>query len=553
MVSRLALAVRALSVYSVATAVAPANAATALDARDASNSSWAQYVRSPSSSTVIPVGIVAGSVTGNVSDPGALLGVDASHVTVLSRLSSADAVACLTIDFGQVHAGQLHINFAGAQKAPGSDAAAGHGHPSLQLAFSETMEYLTDQSDFTRSFNAPDDTSDHVVFDGVDQIAVKLDPYTWIDQQGYFLNKYFNTVVLALDRFYPNHTDAETSLLSKDPKFGDYAFLPRNGSVTYYNALYVLALQRGADLADYLSQDSLSSTWRQRAGTVARSLLQRNWDSSVGAFFDGSPCSGSALCPTHSQDGNSLAILSGVTASHAGNSSSNGTTAAAESILTFLSSAMRRPYGNAFFDNDRLGSFSQRVYPFLAYFELAARFATSRATAPSAYEELRRLYGWMSAHEPGVTFWEGIDAGGAPFEQGFTSMAHGWSAGVTPLLTGFVLGVKPTAPGFGTWAVKPVVDGSGLSWARGQVPTPAGPLSVSWQIGSGNASFRIQVDVPQGTNGTVSVPVDDTTTSVTLDGTEVLVATSDGYVTVPCGAGTHVVEVGSSEIAVDLK
>lgn len=368
-----------------------------------------------------------------------------------------------------------------------------------------------------------------------------------------FLNKYFNTVVLALDRFYPNHTDAETSLLSKDPKFGDYAFLPRNGSVTYYNALYVLALQRGADLADYLSQDSLSSTWRQRAGTVARSLLQRNWDSSVGAFFDGSPCSGSALCPTHSQDGNSLAILSGVTASHAGNSSSNGTTAAAESILTFLSSAMRRPYGNAFFDNDRLGSFSQRVYPFLAYFELAARFATSRATAPSAYEELRRLYGWMSAHEPGVTFWEGIDAGGAPFEQGFTSMAHGWSAGVTPLLTGFVLGVKPTAPGFGTWAVKPVVDGSGLSWARGQVPTPAGPLSVSWQIGSGNASFRIQVDVPQGTNGTVSVPVDDTTTSVTLDGTEVLVATSDGYVTVPCGAGTHVVEVGSSEIAVDLK
>lgn len=159
MVSRLALAVRALSVYSVATAVAPANAATALDARDASNSSWAQYVRSPSSSTVIPVGIVAGSVTGNVSDPGALLGVDASHVTVLSRLSSADAVACLTIDFGQVHAGQLHINFAGAQKAPGSDAAAGHGHPSLQLAFSETMEYLTDQSDFTRSFNAPDDVS----------------------------------------------------------------------------------------------------------------------------------------------------------------------------------------------------------------------------------------------------------------------------------------------------------------------------------------------------------------------------------------------------------
>ena len=80
------------------------------------------------------------------------------------------------------------------------------------------------------------------------------------------------------------------------------------------------------------------------------------------------------------------------------------------------------------YDNNLLGASSDlanRVYPFTSYFELAARFSTSENTIGSAWEELRRLYGWMASRDPSVTFWEGIGANGRPYEDGFTSMAHG--------------------------------------------------------------------------------------------------------------------------------
>jgi len=84
--------------------------------------------------------------------------------------------------------------------------------------------------------------------------------------------------------------------------------------------------------------------------------------------------------------------------------------------------------GNALYDNNLLdggGDLANRVYPFISFFELSARFSTSQSTVESAWEELRRLYGWMAARDPGTTFWEGIGANGVPYERGFTSMAHG--------------------------------------------------------------------------------------------------------------------------------
>ncbi len=86
----------------------------------------------------------------------------------------------------------------------------------------------------------------------------------------------------------------------------------------------------------------------------------------------------------------------------------------------------------------------------------------------------------MATHDPGVTQWEGIGEGGKPYEDDFTSMAHGWSTGIVPLMSNYVLGVKPAGPGFSRWIVKPITTGGGLTWARGAVPTPMGPISVFW-------------------------------------------------------------------------
>ncbi|KAK9799110.1 putative Glycoside hydrolase family 78 protein [Seiridium cardinale] len=311
-----------------------------------------------------------------------------------------------------------------------------------------------------------------------------------------YIESYYTNMKLLLDDYYPIYTDSNTSLLVRPDGYGDYAFLQRPGSAAYYSALYVLALTRAADLADNLSRAADSARWRQRAGDVAQAFVSVLWDSSVAAFFD-RRCT-TTDCTAHAQDGNSLAILSGII-------TSNSSTAS--SILAYLSKANSYPYGNSFYDagGDALAGCagcSQRVYPFISYFEIAARFEAGQAS--SALEQLRRMHGWMASRDPGITFWEGIGADGVPYEAGFTSMAHGWSTGIVPLLSNYVLGVKPVKPGFEEWSVRP--NTGDLDWARGVVPTPQGDISVQWTLdGTG---IDLCVDAPPSTHGVIGVPSD---------------------------------------------
>lgn len=375
-----------------------------------------------------------------------------------------------------------------------------------------------------------------------------------------YLRQYYSVLVKVLDTYYPSVTDPDTELLSKGMAgtggYGDYAFLPRTGRITYYNALYVMALNNAAELADELSESSDASRWRSRASTVSASLLKHNWDPEVGAFFDGGPCPGhDDMCPTHSQDGNSISILAGVT------TTDEDDTSLSESALEYLSHAASLPYGNAFFDNDllltpdqrsdRFSRFSERVYAFISFFELSARFSSrSASTVSSGFEQLRRTYSAMENGAGTGTFWEGIGPDGRPYEYGFTSLAHAWSTGVTPLLTRHVLGVAPTAPGFKRWVVKPAAGaGRDVTWARGVVPTPWGDITVRWWTEDGR--FEMEVNAPEDTRGEVLVPVENEDAKVLLDDWVVYDAGdanddavySDGYVVLQVQGGEHKLEV----------
>ena len=300
-----------------------------------------------------------------------------------------------------------------------------------------------------------------------------------------YANTYWPNLVKVLDSYYPQYVD-ETGMLTKPDSigYGDYAFLPRSGPITYYNALYVHALQYAAQLADAMGKSN-GAKWRSSAASVSTAVRAHNFDKSVGAFYDGGPCTGQTVCNTHAQDGNALAVVAGI---------ANDT---AKSVLDYWASTAL-PYGNPFYDNDALtAGFKDRVYAFISYFELEARFVSNQAT--SAFEEIRRLYGWMAAHDPKITMWEGIGPSGSPYEGAFTSMAHGWSTGIVPLLSNHVLGVKPTAPGFSHFTICPVAGD--LSWASGEVPTPKGGISVSWTKKRGAMSLR--VTAPKGTSGKV--------------------------------------------------
>lgn len=303
----------------------------------------------------------------------------------------------------------------------------------------------------------------------------------------------------VLDHWYPSVTNADGLLekgLNGTTGYGDYAFLPRSGEVTYYNALYVLALHDAARLAKFLGHPADAERWSQRADKVSIAINQRLWDAVAGAYLD------TAKSPVrHGQDGNAIAVLAGVADAQR-----------ADALLVYLSAHTALPYGNAFMDNDTLIPGGDRlVYPFVSYFDIDARFRSGHAS--SAIDEIRRLYGWMASHDPGTTDWEGIGADGSLYEQGYTSTAHGWSTGVVPLLSNELLGARPTEPGFKTWQIKP--HPGSIAWARGQLPTPYGPLKLSWRQHAGSMSMK--VTVPVGTSGTIALPA-DVSAKVWMDG-----------------------------------
>lgn len=308
------------------------------------------------------------------------------------------------------------------------------------------------------------------------------------------LTKLFNS-------WYPSVT-ASDGLLDKSGSYsgyGDYAFLPRTGKITYYNANYAIALKAAAQLATSLGHTSEAANWTARAATVSSAVQTALWDTSAGTWFDaiGSTC--------HSQDAAAFATLAGIS-----------DTSRANSSLEWVTSTLARPWGTAMVDKDCFGGgTSDRVYAFLGYPEVLARFTSGDETG--ALEELRRTWGWMINHDPGNTTWEATGSGGniGNYEGAFTSLAHGWAAGAAAALSNEVLGVKPLTAGFATYTVIPRVGD--LVWSEGTMPTPHGGIDVSWSLAG--EKFSLTVTAPSGTVGQFGVPTNNRAIEVTLDGT----------------------------------
>ena len=112
-----------------------------------------------------------------------------------------------------------------------------------------------------------------------------------------------------------------------------------------------------------------------------------------------------------------------------------------------------------------------------------------------------RINGWANILSRGATFtwevWQPSDANG-------DSMSHGWGSNVLVEIIRLLLGVRPTGPGYGTFSVIPPM--TALDWANGAVPTPRGPIIVSWERVPSSAGFSLDVDVPANAAATVHIP-----------------------------------------------
>jgi hypothetical protein len=332
-------------------------------------------------------------------------------------------------------------------------------------------------------------------------------------------------LVKVIDEWYPRFAGADGLLDDPYPP-GDYAYIERTGPVVaYYNAIYDRALEAAAQIADALSHSDSADRWRARAASLVSPFTTAFWDASAGAFRD------SATEPNlHAQDGNAFAILAGL-----------ASPAQADGAIAYLDRKTRLPWGNAIADGAGWSSAasgadpSQTVYPFISYFDVAARFAVGADA--SALDELRRTWGWMLAanHATASTDWEAIGAGGSidGYQRAASSLASGWSTGALPALTNDVLGVRPTGPGFSTFDALP--HPGGVAWAQGSVPTPAGAISFGFKRIAGG--FVLRLEAPASLLARVGAPV--RRPQVFVDGRRVAPA-ADGTVSL---RGSHLVEV----------
>lgn len=112
---------------------------------------WQKYVRSPANQIIRPVAVLTNYTQGNVTNPNGLL--TGKGLTTFTRTNGSagtekDVPPTIVVDFGQNIVGVLSIKFAGAHSFNSTP-----GLPGIRLAFSETLQFLTNVSDFSRSYN----------------------------------------------------------------------------------------------------------------------------------------------------------------------------------------------------------------------------------------------------------------------------------------------------------------------------------------------------------------------------------------------------------------
>lgn len=121
---------------------------------------------------------------------------------------------------------------------------------------------------------------------------------------------------------------------------------------------------------------------------------------------------------------------------------------------------------------------------------------------------------WRHMIESGTTVsWEAWDLNYKPNQD----WNHAWGAAPANLLPRFVLGVQPAVPGWSQALIAP--ETSGLTSARGKVPTPRGAIEVSWEKA---ATFRLSLQLPAGVRAQVRLPATEGSAGVRQAGRAVV-------------------------------
>ncbi len=236
------------------------------------------------------------------------------------------------------------------------------------------------------------------------------------------------------------------------------------------SAFYYRALEDGIAIADLLGKKELARTYQERRYTLKRAFQSELWSEERQMFRDGKPGQSSSplgqwlpadkQMESFSSQVNLLAAAYGLVP---------------EGSLTQLVDKV-------------MASGPANLQPYFMHFGFDALAASGRFNE-WATKQFRR---WKPVEDT-QTFPEMWDRG---------DLSHAWQCTPTYQMSARVLGVTPTSPGFKTVLIQP--HPCDLTWAKGSVPTPKGPVKVEWKLDGGK--LVISATVPKGCQAKVVFP-----------------------------------------------
>ncbi|KAL4954392.1 Six-hairpin glycosidase-like protein [Aspergillus filifer] len=276
------------------------------------------------------------------------------------------------------------------------------------------------------------------------------------------------------------------------------AFFQGDSNGTAVSALFAHNLKQMAGLAYVVGENTTAHTWHDTANKISDAINTQLWSPELGTY------SSSLTSPNViSYIDTAWTILAGT---------ANRTKAAsAISALAHLKLGIGYKLSSDLSDTDLSTNLSPNLSGFLleALFTYARNAPHDPAVTESVDLLLNGLWAAMVTQDEYYTgtSWEYVYPDGRPGLDLFTSHAHPWGGAPTYIFPEYVLGIQPVKPGFEEWVFRPTLTHTGLSWAKGRVPTPRGAIKAAWEIENEGRTVSLEICAPKGTKWTFSIPL----------------------------------------------
>jgi len=340
---------------------------------------------------------------------------------------------------------------------------------SLQMmAFNQTPEGYVNASPYAER-SVPPPSGDFGPFPS-DEFAAWLAPVAWD-------HLLYTDDVETLKKVYPAIKRLEgylgsqiggNGLFVQRPETSKHACNLELGDIrtrSYMNILLWGVFTDTARIANRLGLADDAQTSRKKADAIKKVIFEKFWDETSGCFRE------ALETPKSGSETNALALS-----------------------MRFVSPEQALRIAHQLKKNDH-GKFQS----------LASRGRFEYGFGQSAMQAIFDHH-WLQLLDPN---WKGA----ATTSECMNMLTRGWGdeshpdTAIAMHFSAYILGVTPTAPGFSRFQVRPTPVRE-VTWAKGVVPTPHGPITAAWE--NTGKIFKLDLSVPQGAQADVLLPMGGT-------------------------------------------